>query len=106
MTIRLGLEALSLPEKVEEKVFRILSERRRLELQLPRLEVVEQVFPSDSNFLLVRVRDADGLYQYLAAHGIIVRNRSRELHCENCLRITVGTVEENDQLLEALSVSH
>jgi histidinol-phosphate aminotransferase len=106
MTIRLGLEALSMPEKVEEKVSRILSERRRLELQLPLLEVVEQVFPSDSNFLLVRVSDADGLYQHLSAHGIIVRNRSRELHCENCLRITVGTVEENDQLLEALSVSH
>jgi histidinol-phosphate aminotransferase len=103
MTIRLGLEALSMPEKVEEKVSRILLERRRLELQLPLLEVVEQVFPSDSNFLLVRVRDADGLYQYLAAHGIIVRNRSRELHCENCLRITVGTVEENDVLLERMA---
>jgi histidinol-phosphate aminotransferase len=103
VTLRLGLEALSKSEKVAEKVEQILAERRRLEIELPRLAVVEQVFPSDSNFLLLRVKDADGLYQYLAKNGIIVRNRSRELHCENCLRITVGTVAENNRLLEKMA---
>ena len=70
---------------------------------LPLLPCVVKVFPSDANFLLVRVDQADAIYHYLAQKGIIVRNRSRELHCENCLRITIGSREENDKLLVALS---
>lgn len=103
MTIRLGLKALAKSALVEQKIAQILFERGRLEAALPELDCVEQVFPSDANFLLLRVKDADGLYQYLAGKGIIVRNRSRELHCENCLRITVGTADENERLLEAMA---
>ena len=103
MTIRLAAEALSQQEKVEQKVAQILAQRRRLEVELPCLECVEEVFPSDANFLLVRVKNADGLYQHLAQNGIIVRNRSKEPHCENCLRITVGTEAENGRLLEAMA---
>lgn len=103
MTIQLGLKALAKPEVVGQKVAQILSARSQLEASLASLDCVEQVFPSDANFLLLRVKDADGLYQYLAGKGIIIRNRSRELHCENCLRITVGTAEENECLLEAMA---
>jgi len=103
MTIQLGLKALSRAAAVSEKATQILNQRHRLEAALPRLSVVEKVFPSDANFLLVRVKNADGLYQYLAENNIIVRNRSKELHCKNCLRITVGTESENERLLEVMT---
>jgi histidinol-phosphate aminotransferase len=95
--------ALDRPELTQQKVATLLAELARLEAELPLLPVVEHVFPSDANFLLVRVKDADATYQHLAAQGIIVRNRSKEMHCANCLRITVGTPEENDRLLAALA---
>ena len=102
MTIRLALQALQRPEAVQEKIQLLLSERRRLEQALPLLPCVEKVFPSDANFLLVRVNDAHEIYTYLCGKGIIVRNRTKEPHCLNCLRITVGTREENDLLVQAL----
>jgi histidinol-phosphate aminotransferase len=61
---------------------------------------VEKVWPSDSNFVLVRVKDADHIYNSLAARKIIVRNRSREI--PGCIRITTGTAEENDSLINEL----
>lgn len=100
--IRIATEALEQAETVRKKVALILSERARLETALVRLPCVEKVFPSDANFLLVRTTDADGLYHYLSQKGIIVRNRTRELHCANCLRITVGTPAENEALLAAM----
>ncbi len=63
---------------------------------------VKKIFPSDSNFILVKVTDADALYQYLTQNKIVVRNRTKELHCNNCLRITIGTAEENNILLTTL----
>jgi histidinol-phosphate aminotransferase len=63
---------------------------------------VEKIFPSDANFLLIRVDDADLRYRQLVEAGIVVRNRSSQLLCDNCLRITVGTSEENRLLLEAM----
>ena len=60
------------------------------------------MFPSDANFLLVRVDDADALYAHLLAQGIIVRTRSRVVGCDACLRLTVGLPEENDRLLQAM----
>ncbi len=102
MTIRMVLQALQLPESVQEKVQVLMSERQRLERELPLLPCVEKIFPSDANFLLVRVTDANDIYHYLCEQGIIVRNRDKELHCGNCLRITVGTSEENTRLLSAL----
>lgn len=102
ITIRLAYEALQKKEVMEEKVRVLMAERRRLEQTLPLLPCVEEVFPSDANFLLIRVTDADGVYAYLCGKGIIVRNRNNEVHCANCLRITVGTPAENDLLLSAL----
>lgn len=101
-TIQLGLKALERPDKMHAKAAQIVAERQRLALALVELEAVETVFPSDANFLLVRVKDADGLYQFMAQKGIVVRNRSREIHCENCLRITIGTAAENDQVLAVI----
>jgi histidinol-phosphate aminotransferase len=63
---------------------------------------VKELIPSEANFFLARFDDPDDVYTYLAEEGIIVRNRSNQLHCEGCLRITVGTHEENKILCEAL----
>lgn len=78
----------------------IIAERKRLVEKLEALPVVEKVFPSDSNFLLVRVKDADAIYNSLITKHIIVRNKSREI--EGCLRITAGIRSENDRLLNEL----
>ena len=96
-------KALSLLDKpIDEDVETLLRERKRLMERLPSLPFVRTVFPSDANFILVRVDGADPLYHYLLEKGIIVRNRSRIPGCENCLRLTVGRPEENGLLMDAL----
>lgn len=80
----------------------ILSERRRLETELVKLPCVLRVYPSDANFLLVKMTDADSAYNYLIEHGVIVRNRSKLPGCKSTLRITVGTPDENTRTLEVL----
>ncbi|RMF26521.1 MAG: histidinol-phosphate transaminase [Bacteroidetes bacterium] len=102
LTQQAALEALRRPQIVRQNIQTLLRERARLRDALGHYPFVEKVFPSDANFLLVRVRDADGLYAHLLERGIVVRNRSRQLHCAGCLRITVGTSEENTALLKAL----
>jgi len=67
------------------------------------LDIIEYVFPSDSNFILGKVREANKVYDYLLENKIIVRNRSNMINCEECLRFTVGTEEENNKLIEILS---
>jgi histidinol-phosphate aminotransferase len=64
---------------------------------------VVTVYPSDANFLLVKMHDARGIYDYLAERGIVVRDRSKIHLCEESLRITIGTSEENEELLKALN---
>ena len=91
-----------LQEPVAEKVALLKAERDRLAAALPGLPCIEKVFPSDANFLLVKVADANAMYEYLLQKGIIVRNRSRLPGCAGCLRLTVGLPEENDALLQAL----
>lgn len=89
-------------EPLAAHVEEVCRERQRLAELLPSLACVEKVYPSDANFLLVRVTDADAVYDHLIAQGIIVRNRSKVLNCHNCLRLTVGTPAENARLLTAL----
>lgn len=103
VTTRLATEALSRENQMTANAATLLAGRARLEAALPGIPCVQTVFPSQANFLLVRVTDADGIYQYLIGQGIVVRNRTREMHCENCLRITVGTFEENERLIAALA---
>lgn len=96
-------KALALLEKpIDEEVAILKLERERLAALLPELPFVRTVFPSDANFLLVRVSDADGLYRFLLDRGIIVRNRNRVAGCAGCLRMTVGIPAENDALLNAM----
>jgi histidinol-phosphate aminotransferase len=99
---QLGLEALQQTALVNAWIKETVAERIMLEEQLKQFVFVENVYPSDANFLLVKVKDATALYQFLSAKGIVVRNRSKDPMCENCLRITVGTRAENVVLLEAI----
>ena len=96
------LVSRALREPVEGWVTEIVAQRRRVAAALPAFRCVRRVYPSDANFLLVQVDDADALYAHLIADGIIVRNRSRVPGCAGCLRITVGLPDENDKLLKSL----
>lgn len=102
-TQRIALEALSHTEALKDMVEEMVQERTLLMQALPTLACVEKVYPSEANFILVKVSDANALYHYLLDRGIVVRNRSGLPGCENCLRISVGTLEENQELLAALA---
>lgn len=101
-TQQLALEALDNAFKKDIWVDEILTERTKLIENLKGLKIVQHVFPTDANFLLAKVDDAQATYQYLAQNGIIVRDRSRIALCAGCLRITIGTPEENKTLIKAL----
>lgn len=103
-TAALAVEALQNQDQVQQKIAILCSERQQLAEKLAQLPGVHEVFPSDANFLLIRIDHADAVYERLAQAGIIVRNRSKEMHCGDCLRITIGTPEENALLVEQLSV--
>lgn len=89
-------------DTVNRTVEDILSERTRLSGFLKNLPNVQRVFPSDANFLLVKFDDAAAVFSFLKNRNIIVRNRSHEPLCDNCLRISIGTREENDLLMREL----
>jgi len=89
-------------EEIEAWVAILKEERTRMEKQLLQLPLTEKIFPSQANFILVRVADATAIYNYLVAQGIIVRNRHSVSLCGNCLRITIGTPEENNTLIDAM----
>lgn len=95
-------KALDNIEDVNEMIREIVKERQRLEVEFGKIPVVEHIYPSDANFLLVKVTDARAIYEYLLANQIVVRDRSKVLLCEGCLRITVGTAKENDELIHIL----
>ncbi|KEO72486.1 histidinol-phosphate transaminase [Anditalea andensis] len=97
------LEALAQADKKDEMVSRILKEKIFLEEQLAQLPIVLHIYPSDANFLLMKVTDAKKIYGFLIEDQIIIRDRSKVVLCEQCLRITVGTREENTTLLTSLS---
>jgi histidinol-phosphate aminotransferase len=97
-----ALSALKDPFEVDKWVRILLEERHRLIQAVQELPFVEEVFPTDANFFLTRVKDAQGCYDYLVNQGIIVRNRTRVQLCHNCLRITVGSHSENNELISAL----
>ena len=73
-----------------------------MEHELSQLPIVTKVHPSDANFLLISTTDANGLYNFLVNHKIIVRNRSSIALCHNCIRITIGSAAENHQLMAAI----
>ena len=102
LTQEAALKALNRSADKEVRVGIILEQRQVLQKQLTQYSFVQEVFASDTNFLLVRVSDPDDLYRFLANRKIIVRNRSNVTKCEGCLRITIGTPEENNHLLVSL----
>lgn len=102
LTIQQALNALDRQKEVAEQVVQTIREREALTAALRTVPLVLEIFPSEANFLLVRVKDADAVYRFLAMQGILVRNRNKEINCSQCLRITVGSPAENLQLLEAL----
>jgi len=99
-----ALQAIRDPGHKQQMVQVLLEERKRLANALSAFPFVRQIFPSDANFLLVRVDAPGKLYDFLTRHGIIVRNRSSVLLCEGCLRISIGTPDENAVLLQALNI--
>jgi histidinol-phosphate aminotransferase len=101
-TQELALKALEETDQVNDMIRAIVSMRESLASGLVRLPCVIKVFPADANFLLVRVVDPVAIYHYLLEKGIVVRDRSRVELCEGCLRITVGTELENNELVMAL----
>jgi histidinol-phosphate aminotransferase len=102
LTQRFAFDRLADTSQVQQQVHRLLEERKKLSVALTTVPWVKVVFPSDANFLLIRVDNANMRYEQLVDQGIVVRNRSSQPLCENCLRITVGTEEENTRLLQAM----
>lgn len=98
----LALKALEEVGQVNEMIRSLVTMREALSLALAELPVVKRVYPSDANFLLVKVENPRGAYEHLIGAGIVVRDRSKVELCEGCLRITVGTEQENAELLKAL----
>jgi histidinol-phosphate aminotransferase len=101
-TQELALQALENTEEVNDMIRILVALRGLLETELAEIPIVEKVYPSDANFLLVRVKDARAIYDHLLSKGIVVRDRSKVELCEGCLRITVGTEKENKELIQAL----
>lgn len=103
LTQQQALSALDNYQGIIDWINRLKEERNYLEKAFAVLPCTVRIFPSDANFLLIRVTDAVGIYNKLVSEGIIVRNRHSISLCGNCLRVTVGTREENDCLIEALN---
>lgn len=99
----LTLKALDEIGQVNDMILQLVASRKQMEEELARASSVVRVFPSDANFLLVEFTDAKAMYDYLVAKGIVVRDRSNVLLCDNCLRITVGTELENQHLMQAIN---
>ena len=102
LTQQAAIEALQNNE-VSEQVSSILREREKLANALASCFFVKKIYPSDANFILIKVDDANKRYDELLRHGIVIRNRTTQLGCENCLRISLGTYAENKQLLTLLN---
>lgn len=102
LTQQKALEKIQNYDEVQSEIDSILKERSKALKNLEQLYFVEKAFPSDANFVLIKVDDAEKRYQQLIQKGIVIRNRSNQKNCENCLRITIGTEKENQKLIEIL----
>jgi histidinol-phosphate aminotransferase len=103
LTQERAISALADWDTTQGQITQLIAERKGLFAQLEKISFVEKVYPSDSNFLLVRVDDANKRYAQLIENDIVVRNRSNQVGCENCLRFSVGTPQENQILIETLN---
>ena len=103
LTQHKAMEFVEETEQVEKWVKLLIAERAKMAELLKELPFVVEIYPSDANFLLVKMHDAQGIYEYLAEKGVVVRDRAKIHLCEGSLRITVGNSEENNQLLKTLN---
>ncbi len=98
-----ALERLSNPEKIKSEIVSIIDQRAELLKVLVDVKFVEKIYPTEANFILIKVDDANKRYDELIAKGIVIRNRTTQPLCENTLRLTIGTEQENKKLMEALA---
>ncbi len=101
-TINLALEALNKLDVKNQFINELLSGRKWLENQMKEIKFIYKIYPSDANFILFKVEDANGLYKYLLSKKVIVRNRDKAPLLKGCLRVSVGTAAENSKFIEAL----
>ncbi|MFH4969029.1 histidinol-phosphate transaminase [Gaetbulibacter sp. M240] len=102
LTQKKAIEQLQNKVLASNQISDILEQRKHLQIILKNIPFISKIYPSDANFILVKVDDATQRYNELLKLGIVTRNRTHEVGCENCLRFTVGTAEENKKLIEAL----
>lgn len=104
LTQQKALERLNTSNQVAIEVEKIIAERKKLSDALEHIQFVEKIYKSDANFLLVKVDDANKRYLQLIKKGVVVRNRTTQPLCENCLRFSIGTKEENKKLIAVLQL--
>ena len=102
LTQKKALKKLLNKNKVQHEIEKILEQRKKLIEKLASISFIEKIYPTDANFILIKVDDALKRYNQLIAKGIVIRNRTTQPLCENTLRLTVGTIGENKKLIEAL----
>jgi histidinol-phosphate aminotransferase len=101
-TQEFALKALEEVGQVNDMIHHLVNMRDALSEVFEQISTVEKVYPSDANFILVKIKDARKVYEFLLTKGIVVRDRSSVKLCDDCLRITIGTEEENTNLIDAL----
>lgn len=102
LTAQAGLQAFDRLDEMKSTVKKILKERDRLILEFNTLQGIHKIFPTDANFILIKVQNAIEIYKKLADQNVIVRYRGDQIHCEDTLRVTIGTRDENEELLRKL----
>ncbi|RKT00704.1 histidinol-phosphate transaminase [Flavobacterium sp. 123] len=103
LTQKRALDRLDNPNKINSEIESIITQREQLLKVLLNVKFVEKIYPTEANFILIKVDDANKRYDELIAKGIVIRNRTTQPLCENTLRLTIGTEVENKKLIEALS---
>lgn len=103
LTANKALEMVQESHKVKGWINLLIEERTRMMFAFANMPICQRVYPSDANFFLAQMNNATAIYDYLVNKGIIVRNRSNIKLCENCLRITIGSISENEKLLQAIN---
>ena len=107
MTSEVALNAMKNIKTLEKNIKTLLDQREIVAKELLKLDFVVKVYPSDSNFLLFRLKQlSKEIYKKMADSGVVVRYRGSELHCDECLRMTIGTAEENKACLEMLQKTY
>lgn len=102
LTSKAALKGFSCINEMKNKVAQVKAERKKVSERLASIPQIEKIFPTDANFLIFRIKDALSIYKKIADKGVVIRYRGNEPHCENCLRLTIGTPKENERFFEVL----